>query len=337
MKKFLAGALTLAVGMAAACSFAACGKTADYTVYAPDGAPALALANAVAEEEGGTTFDFRIVASSTITAQVTGESPAADFCILPVNAAAKLLGSGEVYQMLGAVTNGNMYLLTTGGNPAITSDNLSSLVGKTVGGVQLANVPGLTFQAVLRANDIAYQTLGNDGQPTESAVNLRPIQDASTGVTPAGGCDYYLCPEPAASAKVRGTASSANPFAWAGSLQELYGDNGYPQAVLVAKKSVIDSDAEAVGRLVEYMQGSAAYLADTAAADVVSVLADCYTAGLEPTLNAATLTKEVIEHCSVYFTASKDCKERVNAFLDELIAVSPEFTTPVSDSFYYAG
>ena len=108
MKKFLATAIALTIG-AAACVFTACAGENDdgtYTVYAPDGAPALALANAVNEDDD--RYDFRIVASNAITAQVQGEEPAADFCILPVNAAAKLLGKGETYQMLGTVTNGNM-------------------------------------------------------------------------------------------------------------------------------------------------------------------------------------------------------------------------------------
>lgn len=338
MKKFLATALALTIG-AAACVFTACAGENDdgtYTVYAPDGAPALALANAVNEDDD--RYDFRIVASNAITAQVQGEEPAADFCILPVNVAAKLLGKGETYQMLGTVTNGNMYLLTTGGNPEITTDNLSKLVGKTVGVVQLNNVPGLTLQAVLKANHIAYQTLGNDAQPAADKVNLKAIADASSGVTPAGGCDYYLCPEPAASAKLRGTASSANPFKLAGSLQTLYdGENGYPQAVLVAKTSVIEEAKSVVDTFITYMEGSADFLASASAADVVALLEDCYTEGMTPSLNANNLNATVIANCSVYFTAAQDCKSRVNAFLAELIDVNPEFTTTVSDSFYYAG
>lgn len=338
MKKFLATAIALTIGVAA-CVFTACAGENDdgaYTVYAPDGAPALALANAVNEDDD--RYDFRIVASNAITAQVQGEEPAADFCILPVNVAAKLLGKGETYQMLGTVTNGNMYLLTTGGNPEITTDNLSTLVGKTVGVVQLNNVPGLTLQAVLKANHIAYQTLGNDAQPAADKVNLKAIADASSGVTTAGGCDYYLCPEPAASAKLRGTALSANPFKLAGSLQTLYdGENGYPQAVLVAKTSVIEEAKSVVDTFITYMEGSADFLASASAADVVALLEDCYTEGMTPSLNANNLNATVIANCSVYFTAAQDCKSRVNAFLAELIDLNAEFTSAVSDSFYYAG
>ena len=175
-----------------------------YTVYAPDGAPALALANAVSQSQKSTLFDFHIVASETIGAQVSGETPAADFCILPVNAASKLPGTGEKYKMLGIVTNGNIFLLTTGDNAVITPENLSSLVSKTVGVVQLPNVPGLTFRAVLDKYDIAYQVLGNDNAPAADKVNLKAMD--ATNVTPAGGCDYYLCPEPAATTKINATA-----------------------------------------------------------------------------------------------------------------------------------
>lgn len=337
MKKFLATAIALTIG-AAACVFTACAGENDdgtYTVYAPDGAPALALANAVNEDDD--RYDFRIVASNAITAQVQGEEPAADFCILPVNVAAKLLGKGETYQMLGTVTNGNMYLLTTGDNPGITTDNLSTLVGKTVGVVQLNNVPGLTFQAVLSRNDIDYQILGNDIEAASDKVNLQAFADAST-VTPASGCDYYLCPEPAATGKINGTASSANPFKLAGSLQTLYdGENGYPQAVLVAKTSVIEEAKSVVDTFITYMEGSADFLASASAADVVALLEDCYTEGMTPSLNANNLNATVIANCSVYFTAAQDCKSRVNAFLAELIDLNAEFTSAVSDSFYYAG
>ena len=343
MKKVFSGLMALAMSAAMIAALAACtpegkddaGDALVYTVYAPDGAPALALANAIDKTEE--TFEYHIVASSTIAAQVTGSDPAADFCVLPVNAAAKLLGTGETYKLLGTVTNGNMYFLTTGDNAPVTKESLSSLTGKTVGVVQLSNVPGLTFQAALKAAGVSYQTLTSETQPASDKVNLKPIQDASSGVTPAGGCDYYLCPEPAASAKVKGTASSPDPLKPAGSLQAIYGEGeGYPQAVLVAKTEVIASDAAAVEAMIGYMEDSAQFLANTPAADVVALLDGKYTEGMTPSLNANNLTDEVIANCSVRFTAAQDCKTAVNAFLAELIAIDPAFTSAVADAFYYA-
>lgn len=173
-----------------------------YTVYAPDGAPALALAGAIAD--GNTHFAYHIVNANGIVTTVTGEEAAknADFCILPSNAAAQKLGTAEKYTMLGVVTHGNMYFLRANTLlPDLTAENLSALVGKKVGVVQLENVPGLTFKAVLTKAGIPFSVLNSEGQVAADKVNLVSYADATT-VGPAGGCDYYLCPEPAATLKV---------------------------------------------------------------------------------------------------------------------------------------
>ena len=327
MKKLLRFASAALCGAFLLTAAACAGGDSDetYSVYAPDGAPALALTYAISEEDED--FAYHVVDSSTIQAYVTGETPQADFCILPVNLASKLLGNGSAYRMLGTVTHGNLYFLTVNGE-ALTSDNLSSLVGKTVGVVQLANVPGLTLQAVLNDYEIAYSVVGNDGALRDDAVNLKAL-DASA-VTPAGGCDYYLCPEPAASTKTAKT-----PLVFAGDLQELYGEGGYPQAVIVAKSSLVGTDA--CDRMISYMQGSADYLASAKADTVVSLLGGKRTEGLTPSFTAENLTAEVIANCSVSFVKSADCKAEVNAFLEKLMTVKADAASAVSDEFYYLG
>ena len=320
---------------AAALGLAACKQDADtdktYSVYAPDGAPALALVNAI--EDGSDAFEYHVVDSSTIQTYVTGAEPAADFCILPVNAASKILGTGTVYQMLGTVTNGNLFFLSAEDNEDLTQDNLSTLVGKSVGVVQLPNVPGLTLQAVLNKYGIDYQIVENDGEKAEDKVNLIAFDPAN--VTPAGGCDYYL----SASTKIKGTASAAKPFRMAGDLQELYGgEEGYPQAVLVAKKAVLEGDEgdkSAVETMLSYMEESGTYLETVTPETVLSALDGVRTEGLSASFNANNLTSEVIANCSVRFTTASACKQRVNAFLEELIAVNESAAKAVSDAFFY--
>ena len=324
---------------AAALGLAACKQDADtdktYSVYAPDGAPALALVNAI--EDKAEKFEYHVVDSSTIQTYVTGEEPEADFCILPVNAASKILGTGTVYQMLGTVTNGNLFFLSAEDNEDLTQDNLSTLVGKSVGVVQLPNVPGLTLQVVLSKYKIDYQIVENNGEQAQDKVNLIAFDPAN--VTPAGGCDYYLCPEPAASTKIKGTASAQKPFRMAGDLQALYGgEEGYPQAVLVAKKSVLEgdkTDKDVVKTMLSYMENSNAYLKTVTPETVLSALDGVRTEGLSASFNANNLTSEVIANCSVRFTAASACKERVNAFLEELIAVNESAAKAVSDAFFY--
>lgn len=128
------------------------------TVYAPDGAPALGLAKLMAENTtiDGCEIEYNIVDASTIQTYVTGATPAADICVLPVNLAVKLLGSGENYQLVGTLTHGNLFMLSDSVGQ-ITLTNLKDLCGKTVGVINLAAVPGLTFKVILKNNGIAYR------------------------------------------------------------------------------------------------------------------------------------------------------------------------------------
>lgn len=317
------------------------GKTT-FSVYAPDGAPALALANLIAGEETSTDrydFDVHIVDANTIATYVTGNSPAADFCILPSNAAGKLLGTGETYQMLGTVTNGNLYFLTDTNKrlPELTQDNLSdALLGKTLGVIQYENVPGLTLRVVLDAYEIPYQLVESNDDADPSKVNLRSLTPAL--VVPATGCDYYLCPEPARTSKIGATKDTPNPFRAAGSLQALYGDgNGFPQAVLVAKKSLLTADMGVANSVMSYMEGSENYL-KTADAHTLSELLDSKrTKGMEAAFQEAQLNPTVLANCSVRFTKAADCKSEVIKFLTDYKAVSPASTEIPADAFFYVG
>ena len=136
MKKILACAMSVALLGGAMVAFSACTTESDLKdgtwlpsleVYAPDGAPALSLVNAIAKDGANekNTFDFHVVDANTITSYVAGASPKADVAVLPVNAAAKVLGQATTYQLLGTVTNGNLYFLTTGENPRMISSESS--------------------------------------------------------------------------------------------------------------------------------------------------------------------------------------------------------------------
>lgn len=130
------------------------------SVYAPDGAPALGLAKLMKENALSNT-EYHIVNASTIQQFVSGNSPKADICVLPVNLAVKLLGNAQNYKLVGTLTHGNLYLLSKN-NVQINADNLKNLKGKTVGVVNLAAVPGLTFKLILKSYGIEYTEPYND-------------------------------------------------------------------------------------------------------------------------------------------------------------------------------
>lgn len=132
----------------------------DCTVYMPDGAPALAMAKLMWEDTQDDGLVYKVVAPTMISSQVTykDDSKNADFCVLPITAASKLLGSGENYKMLGVVTHGNLYLLAKDGTP-LTAENISLLQGKTVGVLQMNEVPGMTLKTVLNKYGLSYKEI----------------------------------------------------------------------------------------------------------------------------------------------------------------------------------
>ncbi len=127
-------------------------------VFAPDGAPALGIAKLLHNDSNEDNVTYQIVPADSIASKVNGTSPEADICVLPVNLASKVLGSGANYKMLGTLTNGNLYMLSKNGN-AITKTNIASLKGKTVGIINLANVPGLMFKIILQKNNVNFTEL----------------------------------------------------------------------------------------------------------------------------------------------------------------------------------
>ena len=123
-----------------------------------------------------------------------------------------------------------------------------------------------------------------------------------------------------------------------GDVQELYGgENGWPQAVLVAKKDFIAENAEFVEDFIAAMQANEDWLAaeDTQPQAIVDAITD-HLGGANPTFNAKNLTKEVIANCAIRFDAAADCKEEVNAFLESLSAVSGQ-SFSMADAFFYQG
>lgn len=333
MKKLLS-LLLAAVTAAGLLVFSACTPKDDETIqiYMPDGAPALSMAQLMAEDSETDDTEYHVVASDAIKNYVTGNAPEADLCVLPVNLASQLLGSGEEYKMLGAVTHGNLYLLST--DSSVTFDkaeDLEGLKGKKVGVIQMANVPGLTFKVILNRYNVEWQELTGDVELSDSAVNLQAIADPATGVTPAGGCDYYIAAEPLVSAKTAATSLEV-----VGDLQALYGgEQGYVQAVLVAKSSLVAEKKEWVNEFMTRMSAASEWVQTADAQTVVSAVTAHLTEGLTPAFSANNLSQTVVSRCSVRFTAASECKEETVGFLNELAVVSPAFVSAVSDSFFY--
>lgn len=337
MKKFLAVVLavcTLAFGVFA---FTACnnddGEAID--VYAPDGAPALALAQLMSEEmQFDEKVNYHVVNASTIETYVTGEDLRAELCVLPVNAAAAKLGSGENYTMLGTVTHGNIYIVSNTEKTELTRENLAAqLDGKVVGCIQLKSFVGFALQIVLKDLNVDYTVIEDANKPAESGVSIVNIADPGSQITGTATYDYMVAAEPVVSTKT----GKIPTLEIVGDLQELYGEGGYPQAVLVAKNDLIENNATFVGKFIAAVEANAAWLLNeqTSAETIVNAVSSHLPDGSTPTFNAENLTKTVIEHCAVRFESAAVGKDRVKEFLSEITSVN-NVQFNVSDSFFYS-
>lgn len=334
IKKLLAvvlAVMTLALGGV----FAACGNNkGEVTVYAPDGAPALALARLMSQEMtfGKEAVDYNIVDATTIQTYVSGESPQADIAVLPVNAAAKVLGDGSVYQMLGVVTHGNLYALGKADSVVLTENNIVStlVAGTKIGSLQLNNFVGWALRLVLDKYDIDYAVQTDPDAYDETKVNLYEVTAAQ--ITPTADYDYMIAAEPAVSSK-----TSTGAIKVAGDLQALYGVDGYPQAVLVAKNTLIQNDAGFVKEFIAAVDDGADWLLDEdTTAQTIYNAVQSGMPGATPSFKEANLTKEVLSRCSISFVSAADAKSQVKDFLAKLSAVSG-MSFSVSDGFFYQG
>ena len=315
----------------------------------PDGAPALSMAKLMIDEEtfvisGETekttyTVEYNVVAPTTIQAYVTGNDPRAAFAVLPVNAAAQLLGSGEEYKMLATLTHGNIYFVSAKyPDVQLTEANLDTLVGKKVGCIQLDNVVGLTLRAVLKENNIPFKVKEDVSATAESGVvNLFNISDPQNMITPAAGYDFMVAAEPSVSAKIKMTAGNeaGKQLKLVGDLQKLYGEGGYPQAVLVAKKVLIEAEpllaeefAAAVNESCEWVNAD-----DVDVAAVIKAVADHLPDGATPSFSEKNLTADVIANCAISYVSAAEGKEEVKGFLEKLASVGA--TLSVKDDFFY--
>lgn len=123
-------------------------------VFAPDGAPALAIAKYIHDNENfglNKTFNYNVVKADEIGSKlITG---AGDIVIMPVNASSKLYkaNANDSYKMVGVITHGNLYLMSS--VPFIT------LADKTVGVIGQGLVPDLTFKSILNKNNLKFKVV----------------------------------------------------------------------------------------------------------------------------------------------------------------------------------
>ncbi len=303
----------------------------DITVYMPDGAPAIALSGLMHADTDEDGVSYRVVDPKWIGGKVTYKDMAenADICVLPITTATQNVGGGDKYQMLGAVTHGNLYMISKNTQVQYAAENVSALIGKTVGVLQLASTPGLIFKTVLSKNGVPFQELSGGNQVAADKVNLRSLSSAADMPTlMEEGVDVFVLAEPAV------TAQSGKGFSCVGDLQAMYGEGGYPQAVLVAKKSLIEEKRDWLDEFLLSVAESARWATTASGESIVAAVgAHLEDPDYAMTLKAPLLSSGVVLRCGVRFESMGVCKGKTQAFLQSAYEVDARTVLP-AEAFY---
>lgn len=178
-----------------------------------------------------------------------------------------------------------------------------------------------------------FSACGKEGDLGADKVYLKAMSGPQAVATMEA--DYFLLAEPAV------TAQSKNGFAIKGDLQALYGgENGYPQAVLVAKTELLTSYAGWVENFAFNVSRAADWLKTASGADVVSAVSS-HVADKEyaTTLKAPLLTADVMARCGVWFSNAWETpvQTEVRDFLSAMVAVNDKATAMPADEFFWGG
>ncbi len=144
--------------------------------------------------------------------------------------------------------------------------------------------------------------------------------------------DYYVVPEPAASAKVKKLTAEGAPIYNVGSLQELYGNQGYPQAVIVAKNSLIENDGAFVKEFVTKFSNTTTWLSSTT--DYASIVSNINAAG-GTTLKAPQLSSTVIANCNINYVSAPADKNNVLSYMQSVNTINSKMYGECADSFFF--
>lgn len=325
MKKFLAIMLSV-ISAFAVLSFSACGKkpNGNLSVYAPDGAPALAIAGFINDGYDfgtGAQVEYNVIAANALN----GVVGSGDIIVMPINLATKSYNKNaeDPYKMAGVITHGNLYVM------AKSEISLEDLKGQVVGVANLSNVPGLTFKAVLSANGINCEASDTADNPNAVALKDYSASELKTALQ-TGNIDVGVLAEPTATELI-----SAAPEFVAIDLQQLYDGEkqAYPQAVVMVKSSVIANYPHLIEKFAEKTESKVTWVKNNPAA-ALNALAGVRAEGIVPSFTADNLTSAVVDKCKIYWQSAADAKTEVNAYINKIRLINVQAANEVGEDFF---
>lgn len=320
--------ITLMLGIA---MLSACNKDEEgYTLVAPDGAPALAIAcltDKISTSDTIYTLNKKIVPASNIGSEALNS----DLAVVPANLAAKMYNEGKDLKILAVVTNGNLFVISSQENGILSVD---ALVGKLVYSIGQNSVPDMIFKTLLNNLDIKFK-VGEQAQ--EGVVTIKYCANGSDVnsrlllAKERGEEAYGVIAEPDVQ------TGKNNQLYEIFDLQELwtaYSKDefvGYAQAVLIAKSSVCE-DSKFVEKLLKELEKNQNALLED------SQLAENNIKAIYPqTSLQGNLNKDVIERCNINTVSMESGRVYYEKTLQTIMAINDKLIGGKlpDDNFYY--
>lgn len=303
MKKVIAW--LVCVLMLAGLAPAAMGEGTAFTLTAPSGAPAVAVARMAREDPEHFTF----VAADTIAAAFA--SADADFIIAPINAGAKLFKAGKsTYKLAAVVTWGNLVFASQKENFALEDINGAAI---TLFGENTINA------------SVALYVLAQKGI-TPASVEYLAGAAQTQQLLVADENAIVMTAEPAVSA-ARMKFDWIVSYAVRDILKEVSGYDGFAQAGLFVREETLKAYPEEVRAYLERIRTAA----DETETDIEAVALAAAELEILPNEKVAVAA---IPGCSIRYTAAAEAKEMVEFTAN--IDLSQFGGEVPADDFYYA-
>ena len=307
--------------------FSACASNGDkadgnrYTVAAPDGAPAMAIAYMMKNNVGfGDAKASYVILGNNDNVMDKFTTEAADFIIAPTNVGIKAAKTTEKYKLAAVTSWGNLYLLGTSVTPldecASAIEFLQQFEGKTIASIGAKAVPTLTLQRLLDLVGVNATIDNMDAATIQAKMANGEVTVAVLG-------------EPAVTATLTKVSTAARLANVSELWSEVVGQD-FPQAGLFVKNSVIENDKASVDAFLNELSNSIAYL--NASKENAKELGD-YMEENESSLKGAMVAKCYLQMQQKFVTAL-NAKDAVLPFVQ---ALGVSVTADELDSLVYQG
>lgn len=324
MKKFIKIICILSIVCIIAVGLTACKADNDnYTLVAPDGAPALAVMNLFGKEFAGAKIDISLTAATNIASSAMEN----DLAILPSNVAVNLFNGGRDIKMIGVVTFGNIYMISSLNQQV---ESLENLKGKLVYSIGQNSVPDFVFRSILKSKNIDFE-VGESAVEGKVVIKYAQapaiisylVQNKASGVEA-----YGIIAEPAVSNAVNKGLTQVFD------LQELYsnGDSyGYAQAVLIASPKAYE-DRNFIKAVIKQMEKNEEYLLANYT-EGYNLIKEKYPSTTLP----ETMGENTVRKSNVGFMSARDAKESFVKLMNDILEINPTIIRNAlpADNFYY--